>query len=322
MVHSQVLSALREAFQRADLSPALRTERAISAPPPEVQDRMRQELASMMRSRLDEPAQSPPAARTVGTNWSGDRGDREFEHAAPTKGTEGDPLHSWRALYGQVPSNDTSAAALAEAASRAQANRTGGVAQPPNAMRPRAIQMHNLYLVVETEEGILIIDQHALHERVIYEQLRERMTGGPLESQRLLLPETLPATSRQVSLIEQQADLLKRLGVEAAPFGTDTVAVHAFPSLLKDADVVSFMRDLLDYLEQQPVHGQTEVVIHRILDMMACKAAVKAGDPLTEAEIETLVRKRHLIDKATSCPHGRPTILRLTKSDLNRQFKR
>ena len=91
---------------------------------------------------------------------------------------------------------------------------------------------------------------------------------------------------------------------------------------MKDTDVAPFMRDLLDRLAQQAGETSTEVVIHQILDMMACKAAVKAGDPLTQEEIDTLFRQRHLIDKSTSCPHGRPTMLRLSKADLNKQFHR
>ena len=92
------------------------------------------------------------------------------------------------------------------------------------------------------------------------------------------------------------------------------------------------MHDLLDQLGQQPEAGHDrelpagaatpEVVIHKILDMMACKAAVKAGDPLTPQEIDALMQQRHLIDKSSNCPHGRPTTLRLSKADLNRQFKR
>ena len=110
--------------------------------------------------------------------------------------------------------------------------------------------------------------------------------------------------------------------MEISPFGRDSVAVQAFPALLRDTDVAPFLRDLLDRLAQQPAGTTTEVVIHKVLDLMACKAAVKAGDPLTDEEIEALMRQRHLVDKSSNCPHGRPTTLRLTKADLNRQFKR
>jgi DNA mismatch repair protein MutL len=182
--------------------------------------------------------------------------------------------------------------------------------------------MHNLYLVAETDEGIVIVDQHALHERVLFEQLRRRMANGPLEGQRLLLPETVNVTPQQTALIETNADLLGQLGIEVTPFGTDAVAVHAFPALLKDTDVLSFMRDLLDHLAQQAGATAPDAVINDILSMMACKAAVKAGDPLAQEEIDALFRQRELIDKPSSCPHGRPTMLRLSKSDLERQFKR
>ena len=127
---------------------------------------------------------------------------------------------------------------------------------------------------------------------------------------------------RTLRVTPDQANLFERLGIEITPFGRDAVAVHAFPALLKDTDVPSFLRDLLDRLAGQPAGSSTEVVIHKVLDMMACKAAVKAGDALSDSEIEALMGKRHLIENSSSCPHGRPTMLRLTKADLNRQFKR
>jgi DNA mismatch repair protein MutL len=182
--------------------------------------------------------------------------------------------------------------------------------------------MHNLYLVAETEDGIVIVDQHALHERIIYEQLRRRITNGSLESQRLLLPETLHVTPEQAAILEQNGPLLRQLGMEVVSFGTDSVAVQSFPSLLKDTDVVSFLHDLLDFLAQQSGEIKTDVVINSVLSMMACKAAVKAGDPLTPEEIDAMFARRDLTEKPGSCPHGRPTMLRLTKADLDRQFHR
>jgi DNA mismatch repair protein MutL len=138
----------------------------------------------------------------------------------------------------------------------------------------------------------------------------------------LLLPETFTVTPQHAALLDTHAGLLERLGLEVTPFGTDAVAVHSFPALLKDTDVVSFVRDLLDELAQQAAQPGTEALIHKVLDMMACKAAVKAGDPLTQEEVDALFRQRHLIERSSSCPHGRPTMLRLSKADLDRQFKR
>ena len=105
-------------------------------------------------------------------------------------------------------------------------------------------------------------------------------------------------TPGQMSLVTSNAGLLERLGIEVTGFGTDAVAIHAFPSMLKDADVVAFMRDLLDHLAQQPAETSTEEVIHEILDMMACKAAVKAGDENEEEDIEEQRRTMHLLQAA------------------------
>jgi len=315
LIHSQVLSALRETFQRCDLAPRLRTQQ----PPPPLseaeQDRVRRELAEVLKATTPvDPARvaSAPAAVSHGSV------SRAF---APTSGVDlADHERVWRSLYGRPgPVSEDRDAAQTPSHSPAEvvSAATGG-ASP----RPRAVQMHNLYLVAETDEGIVIVDQHALHERVMYEQLRARIAVGSLESQRLLLPETLRVTPDQAALIEAHANLFELLGIEITPFGRDAVAVHAFPALLKDTDVPSFLRDLLDRLAQQPAGSSTEVVIHKVLDMMACKAAVKAGDALSDSEIDSLMRQRHLIENSSSCPHGRPTMLRLTKADLNRQFKR
>jgi len=185
-----------------------------------------------------------------------------------------------------------------------------------------AIQLHNSYLVAESDDGLIIIDQHALHERIMYEDLLARISRGPLESQRLLIPITLPAGGRQQEMLEQIQPLLKRLGIEASAIGPDAVAVHAFPSFLQRLDPAGFLAELLERGEQETLDLNQEELLHEVLDMMACKAAVKAGDPLSPAEIDSLLARRHLIDRSSNCPHGRPTTLRMTLRDLEKQFKR
>jgi DNA mismatch repair protein MutL len=202
------------------------------------------------------------------------------------------------------------------------------IAPIPHGPRPAApplqsaIQLHNSYLVAESDDGLIIIDQHALHERIMYEELLARITRGPLESQRLLLPQVFSASSRQMALLDQITPLLARLGIEVAPFGPDQLAVHAFPSFLERLDPAAFVRELLERGEQELLDLHGEELLHEVLDMMACKAAVKAGDPLTAAEIESLLARRELVERSSNCPHGRPTTLRLTLHDLEKQFKR
>jgi DNA mismatch repair protein MutL len=189
-------------------------------------------------------------------------------------------------------------------------------------LRAPAIQLHNSYLVAQTEDGMIIIDQHALHERIIYEELLARVSGGPLESQRLLIPMTFPASPRQIELLEQIKPTLAQIGIEAEPFGPDSIAVQSFPSFLSRLDPATFVMELLERGEQELLDMHGEELLHDVLDMMACKAAVKAGDPLTPPEIEAMLARRSSVDRSSNCPHGRPTTLRLTLKDLEKQFKR
>jgi DNA mismatch repair ATPase MutL len=197
---------------------------------------------------------------------------------------------------------------------------------PPTAAAPAtlhaAIQLHNSYLVAQSDDGLVIIDQHALHERIMYEELLGRVSRGPLESQRLLIPQTVAVSSVQMALLDHVQPLLARLGVEVAPFGPGSVAVHAFPTFLERLDPADFVRELLERGEQELLDLHQEELLHEILDMMACKAAVKAGDPLSPGEIEALLARRELVERSSNCPHGRPTTLRLTLRDLEKQFKR
>jgi DNA mismatch repair protein MutL len=182
--------------------------------------------------------------------------------------------------------------------------------------------LHNSYLVAQSDDGMIIIDQHALHERIMYEELSARILRGPLESQRLLIPQTIPASSRQMAMIEQIQPLLNRLGIEISAFGPSTVAVQAFPTFLSRLEPAVFVTELLERGEAELLDLHEEELLHEILDMMACKAAVKAGDALSPAEIEALLARRELVERSSNCPHGRPTTLRLSLRDLEKQFKR
>lgn len=352
LIHSQVLSAIRETFQRCDLTPVLRTDRAREPVSDAEQNRVRQEMAAILKATAPAapgqpgqgPCSGPAEPRSV---FGGAQGDSQGQSAATNYGAVSrsgmDPGQVWRSLYGTPEpagagpetSQASSAGEPVCATAPEQCHPAGSLIpqmpgydqETPGRLGPaatprRAVQMHNLYIVAETEDGIIIVDQHALHERILYEQLRSRITKGALESQRLLLPETLSVTAHEAALLETHTDLLGQLGIEITPFGTDSIAVQAFPTLLKDTDVVSFMRDLLDRLAQLRGTTATDALIDNVLSMMACKAAVKAGDPLTPEEIDALFKQHQLADKRSSCPHGRPTMLRLTKADLDRQFHR
>jgi DNA mismatch repair protein MutL len=202
----------------------------------------------------------------------------------------------------------------------------------------KVLQIHRSYLVTEDESGIVLIDQHALHERVMFEKLLARVTspeGEPiaLETQRLLTPAVVPAAPAAVELLEALKPLLDRLGIDADPLGPASVAVHSFPSLLfsRNVDPVAFMGDLLERVEREGLPGMgkgepgiadSEAALHEVLDMMACKAAVKAGDALSEDELNELIALRERVERSGSCPHGRATTVRLTIEELEKLFDR
>jgi DNA mismatch repair protein MutL len=187
----------------------------------------------------------------------------------------------------------------------------------------RVMQVHGSYLVVEDAEGILVVDQHALHERAMFEELKARIASAPLESQRMLVPLAVEADPRAAEAIDAAAPLLARLGIELGSMGPRAVAVHAYPTFLLGRGVAPerFVPELLARIAEEG-HADLEAALHRVLDMMACKAAVKAGDRLAPAEIDALLDLRERIERGTACPHGRPTALRISVRDLERNFGR
>jgi DNA mismatch repair protein MutL len=287
--------------------------RLISEDPAEVRRReIRASIAEFLKnapSVVGGPRLEPPSGFGTDRQDAGPTAHRRDAGATPIGGLEAG-ADVW-------PAPTTGSSADASPGLGAPRSGVGDFPDPQH-----VLQVHRTYLVAETEDGLMIIDQHALHERILYEQFCERITTGPLESQRLLIPDLIDVSADQVGLIETHADELQKLGFELTPYGPSTLAVHAAPSILSESRVREFLRDLLDRLSERSAPASSELVMNDLLSMMACKAAVKAGDALTDAEIQALMRQRHCVDRSTNCPHGRPTTLRLSIRDLERQFKR
>ncbi|MCP4263013.1 MAG: DNA mismatch repair endonuclease MutL [Planctomycetes bacterium] len=184
------------------------------------------------------------------------------------------------------------------------------------------IQIHDSFIVEQTDEGFVIIDQHALHERIIYEELCERIRKSKLESQKLLIPESFDVTVSDADVLNTSANLLEKLGIELIPFGPKAMAIQAFPTLLAKADPLDFVQDLIDLLGRKDINLDGERLLDEVLNMTACKAAIKAGQKLTDREIEQLLRDKVNAESASRCPHGRPTTIKFSISDLEKQFKR
>ncbi len=187
---------------------------------------------------------------------------------------------------------------------------------------PRALQIHDCYLVLETDEGMTVIDQHALHERILYEQLRGRVLDGTIESQKLLLPVTLELTAREVAALAGNREILEQLGFSVEEFGQGTVLVSRHPVLLGRTNLTELIKELAEKLDSGERAPSRRDIIDELLHLMSCKAAIKAGQRLSTEEIESLLVQRHLVDDAHHCPHGRPTALSLSRTELDRQFGR
>ena len=325
-VYRSVLAALREKLLASDLTPQVRTANRFDGPTPTprpaetasnglsrpdiaetrqiIADFFKQtEQGGAIQPRLHfgvETAPSPiedPSRITFDTEKqeAGSRKQEEFHVAgdAATPAAIPDPIE----------------------------NRKSKIENPPS-LPTRFLQTHNTYIVAETPDGLVIIDQHALHERIIYEELFARAMRGPLEGQRLLIPEILPVSPRHAAALETVRPLLEKLGMEITDFDSQSIAVHSFPSLLSKVSPREFLRELLDKLLEVGSKLTSEELLHEVLDMASCKAAVKAGYPLSSEEIAALLARKEQVDRSSNCPHGRPTTLRLTISDLERQFKR
>ncbi len=186
----------------------------------------------------------------------------------------------------------------------------------------RALQIHNRYLVTETDAGLEVIDQHALHERILYEALRERVLAGAVESQRLLVPEPVDLAASEAAAALENRDMLAKLGIDVEPFGGETVLIAAYPAMLANFAPADVLRGVVEQLLAGGKAPESRDLLDELLHMIACKAAVKYGDSLTPAEIDALLEHRGLAQDHHHCPHGRPTALVFTREQLDRQFQR
>jgi DNA mismatch repair protein MutL len=185
-----------------------------------------------------------------------------------------------------------------------------------------AMQVYDRYLITESDEGVVVIDQHALHERILYEELREKVLSQAVEVQRLLVPEPVTLTPSEKAVILDGQEHLSQLGIEVESFGGDTVLISAYPAMLANISPTDLLRGIVEQLMTPEKSPQRRDTIDSLLHMISCKAAIKAGDRLTADEIATLIQRRHAVQDSHHCPHGRPTTLVFSREQLDRMFGR
>lgn len=197
-----------------------------------------------------------------------------------------------------------------------------GTAPGRSVRTPLGFQIHQRYLVTQNDEGMVVIDQHALHERILYEQLREKVLAGELESQRLLVPEPVALSPADAAAALEAKETLAMLGMEVEPFGGDTILVSSYPAMLANLSPAEMLRHVVELLALSPQRPEPRDLIDDLLHMIACKAAIKAGDYLAPEEITALLEQRETYQDSHHCPHGRPTALVFSRAELDRRFKR
>ena len=186
----------------------------------------------------------------------------------------------------------------------------------------RAFQIHDCYLVVASEAGLEVIDQHALHERILYEHLRKRILAGGVERQRLLIPETIECSATECVALLESLDLLQEIGFELQEFGGTTILLMSHPTLIPRGNLIRIVKDFAEQLIQKDGKMNRRDLLDHMLHTMSCRAAIKSGQRLTLEEMQELLRQRHLVDDSHHCPHGRPTALTLSRGTLDQQFGR
>lgn len=192
------------------------------------------------------------------------------------------------------------------------------------AMSHLGFQVHNRYLVTQDEAGMVIVDQHALHERVLYERIREKVLGegGRLESQRLLVPEPVSLMPAERNAAMDAREALATVGLEVEDFGGETLVIQSVPAMLGRTAPGDMLRTLLECLLGAGKSPEARDLLDHLLHTIACKAAIKAGDPLSREEITSLLEQRELYQDTHHCPHGRPTALFFSRDELDRMFGR
>ena len=184
-------------------------------------------------------------------------------------------------------------------------------------------QLHGVYILAENAQGMVVVDMHAAHERIVYERLKAQVdSGARIASQPLLIPATFAATPQEVATAEESAEVLATLGLEVVPFSPKTLAVRAVPTTLAQGDPVELARGVLAELAAHDATTVVQRARNEILGTMACHGAVRANRKLTIDEMNALLRQMETTDRSDQCNHGRPTWRQLSMKELDALFLR
>ncbi len=187
---------------------------------------------------------------------------------------------------------------------------------------PRIIgQLKNTYLLFQDQDGLLIIDQHAAHERIVYETLKSKYRNSKVERQSFLLPVTLELSIKDTRILEGKLEQLLKLGFEIENFGGTSFIIRSVPAVLVNSDWEEFLSDLIPVLEDED-DLSTDGAMDKLLTVMACHGAIRAGHRMSDLEITQLIEQLEKMDIPSNCPHGRPVFKKFNYSEIEKMFKR
>ncbi len=182
-------------------------------------------------------------------------------------------------------------------------------------------QLKGTYLLFQERDGLLMIDQHAAHERIVYETLKAKYAASKVESQNFLLPVDFELSIKDARILEDKLEQLTTLGFEIENFGGNSFLIRAVPAILVNSDWESFLRDLIPVLEEEN-DLTNDKALDKLLTLMACHGAIRAGHSMTHQEMSLLVEQLQKLELAANCPHGRPVFKRFSYSEIEKMFKR
>jgi DNA mismatch repair protein MutL len=182
--------------------------------------------------------------------------------------------------------------------------------------------LNKLYVLMENQDGLVLVDQHAAHERILFEELRRRMEEQGVPSQRLLLAQTFELAPRDAEWVERNAATLQKMGIGIEPFGQNSFKIDSLPTFLDVSDPVTFMRKVIDGLKSASNGSSAMRLGEEMIAKTVCRHAVKANDPLRYLEVEKLITDLLECDLPYCCPHGRPTMIQISHGELEKKFGR
>ena len=320
----------------------------------EVRFRDSREIHQMVRHAVDQALAAPRAAsngQTVDTlddlasnPLRAPSGPKSFEPAHYPKQTPlswtpersgAQAVREWQAMWQPNSSTEPSTASPTGAAPNAF-----GAAVPPDTVTVpttalpavahdnewplgRAVaQIHGVYILAENQQGLIVVDMHAAHERIVYEQLKTQLDSGRTLSQPLLIPQSFAATPEEIATAQSHAQTLDQLGLSVEPLSANTLAVRAVPASLADGNAVELAHNVLAELAQHDASTVLARAQNELLATMACHGAVRANRTLTIPEMNGLLRQMEVTERSDQCNHGRPTWRQLDMKDLDRLFLR